>query len=302
MPGAEHNHNEPNDYNALNLHTHGFQASPQNPGDNVLISIRPGQRWEYAHDLPADHPPGFHWYHPHRHGSAAIQFLSGMAGVILVEGGLDEVPEIAAAVDELMVIQEIRLGADGLVAHFYDALAGINDHTFHLVNGQLEPTYTMAPGEVQRWRILNANARDYLLLSLDGHIFHVLSHDGITLPAPEQVSQMLLSPGERVECLSSAARRAATVCWPTPSAVASRHSGHQDAGQSAGHGRGDGSWRCRVRYRSRNGSEHRVWRDHGQPGVMEFGLIGHYVINGQTFDPGRVDYRVSSARRRSGRS
>lgn len=292
MAGATMTHNMPHDYNAINLHTHGFQSSPKDPGDNVLLTIRPGQQHEYVHDLPPDHPPGFHWYHPHKHGSAAIQFLSGMAGIILVEGGLDDVPEIAAAKDELMIIQEIRLGADGQVAQFYDALAGINDHTFHLVNGQLEPTYTMSPGEIQRWRILNANARDYLHLTLDGHTFHVLSNDGLSLPAPEQVGELLLAPGQRVEVLVvgggegsyrllANAYSSGFVGIRTTKALATLQI--------------TGAAMAMALPGSLPLSERQTPIGDGQIAAtqtMEFGLAGHYVINGQVFDPNRIDFRV----------
>ena len=44
-----------------------------------------------------------------------------------------------------------------------------------LVNGQLNPTMTIRPGETQRWRILNATANVTYLLQLDGHQLHQIS-------------------------------------------------------------------------------------------------------------------------------
>ena len=67
---------------------------------------------------PDDHPAGTYWYHPHRHGGADIQIASGMAGVIVIEGDFDDVPEIAAARDRVMVLSEVVFDAYGMVEGF----------------------------------------------------------------------------------------------------------------------------------------------------------------------------------------
>ena len=77
-------------YNATNIHTHGLWVSPSGNSDNVLISINPGERFDYEIVIPQDHPAGTFWYHPHMHGATSIQLGSGMAGALIVEG--DRVP------------------------------------------------------------------------------------------------------------------------------------------------------------------------------------------------------------------
>lgn len=72
--------------NDTNLHTHGLWISPSGNSDNVMISIRPGERFQYVYDVPADHPAGTFWYHPHNHGSGNVQISSGMAGALIVTG------------------------------------------------------------------------------------------------------------------------------------------------------------------------------------------------------------------------
>ena len=73
-------------FNDTNLHTHGLWVSPSGNSDNVLVSIAPGERFQYAYDIPADHPAGTFWYHPHRHGNGFVQVGSGMAGALIVTG------------------------------------------------------------------------------------------------------------------------------------------------------------------------------------------------------------------------
>jgi FtsP/CotA-like multicopper oxidase with cupredoxin domain len=110
------NHNVPHDLGATNLHLHGMDVVPHlfqplgtSDATARMIRIGPGDSLEYRFQIPADHPPGLYWYHPHHHGSTVVQAVSGMAGGLLVLGDIDEVPEIKAARDIPLVIQDIGL-------------------------------------------------------------------------------------------------------------------------------------------------------------------------------------------------
>ncbi|MUO79383.1 multicopper oxidase domain-containing protein [Agrobacterium vitis] len=76
----------PHCFNGTNLHSHGLWVSPTGNSDNVLLSINPGMKFEYEYNIPVDHPAGTFWYHPHRHGSTALQVGSGMAGALIIRG------------------------------------------------------------------------------------------------------------------------------------------------------------------------------------------------------------------------
>lgn len=76
--------NVPHCFNTTNLHSHGLWVNPAGNGDNVLLSIRPGVSFDYEYNIPSDRPAGTFWYHPHLHGSAALQVSSGMAGALIV--------------------------------------------------------------------------------------------------------------------------------------------------------------------------------------------------------------------------
>ncbi|HEY2013801.1 MAG TPA: multicopper oxidase domain-containing protein, partial [Bryobacteraceae bacterium] len=110
------NHNVPHDLNTTNLHLHGLDIAPHlfaplGTSDPLakMIGIPPGESLEYPFQLPRDQPPGLFWYHPHHHGSTAVQAVSGMAGGMIVEGAIDEVPEIKAARDIPLVMQDLGL-------------------------------------------------------------------------------------------------------------------------------------------------------------------------------------------------
>jgi FtsP/CotA-like multicopper oxidase with cupredoxin domain len=68
-----------------NLHTHGLRVSPQDNSDNPFVQVDPGTSFDYPYRIPADHPAGTHWYHPHHHGMAADQLFGGLDGALLVD-------------------------------------------------------------------------------------------------------------------------------------------------------------------------------------------------------------------------
>ncbi len=84
--------NIPHCFNTTNMHTHGLWINPAGNSDNVLLSINPGVSFQYEYNIPPSHPAGTFWYHPHRHGSTALQVGSGMAGALVITG--DRVPEV----------------------------------------------------------------------------------------------------------------------------------------------------------------------------------------------------------------
>lgn len=85
----------PGCFNVTNNHFHGGWVNPAGNSDNVLRTLYPAAHvpHEYEYNIPADHPAGTFWYHPHVHGSTAIQVASGMGGALIVRG--DRWPEPA---------------------------------------------------------------------------------------------------------------------------------------------------------------------------------------------------------------
>jgi FtsP/CotA-like multicopper oxidase with cupredoxin domain len=184
-----------------NLHTHGLHVAPSGTSDNVLLDVEPGETVDYTFDIPPDgtsglYIPGFYWYHPHLHGTTAEQVGGGMAGALIVEGALDELPGITGLRERLLVLDTAELAPDGALRLFSDML---NPTVF--VNGQAEPTIAIAPGETQRWRIVNASVFTFMNLALEGQQLHQIASDGNPLREVRSRDQILLAPGERIEVL-----------------------------------------------------------------------------------------------------
>lgn len=234
--------NNPHDFNTTALHFHGLQVvphlfSPIGTSDPAarMVAVKCGQSLTYNFELPDDHPAGLYWYHPHRHGSATVQVAGGMAGLILVKGAVDEVPEIAAARDLVLAIQNPKVNPDQRGTGVWGwepqpfkspEQGGFSFQTqleFLTANGkpimvidrrakipkvsQLAlPGYHLRPGEVIRLRVLNGTDSIPMQLHLPGFEVYLIGQDGVNLLKPEECSGSeatapRMAPGNRLEFL-----------------------------------------------------------------------------------------------------
>jgi len=257
--GWNGNHNVPHMFDATNLHLHGLDIAPHlfqplGTGNPLakMIDIMPGKTYDYEFKIPGDQPPGLSWYHPHHHGSTAVQAVSGMAGPLITYGDIDEVPEIKAARDILLAVQDIGLFPSEEDPNLWtyqpkqnamwDTITGTvniyNPKTgkmepanlpggftagdyklrYFLLNGEpffkethnpnpKEPThpvgtqltvqrFVLAPGEVVRFRFLNACSDNFMPIVVEGHDMHLIAIDSVnfeqtmTIPTPPTTKQL----------------------------------------------------------------------------------------------------------------
>jgi FtsP/CotA-like multicopper oxidase with cupredoxin domain len=193
----------PHHFNTTNVHVHGLHVSPSGDADNIFRSMEPGQSYNIAIDIPDDHPRGTYWYHPHHHGSADVQISSGMAGALIVEGDFAGVAEIANAVERVLVLNEVMFDYLGAI-ETYDTIWPEAAPRFISINGQREPIIRLRPGEVQRWRIVQAAHESNLRLALDDHLLHPIAYDGIPRSRIEGVESLVIAPGQRADVLVQA--------------------------------------------------------------------------------------------------
>ncbi|WP_161555712.1 multicopper oxidase family protein [Mangrovicoccus ximenensis] len=199
-----------------NVHVHGLQVSPGDGHDNVYAVVKPGDTLDYSYDIPGPEtgrpqPAGLYWYHPHKHGSTSHQGWQGLAGPIVIEGDIDAVPEVAAARERVMVLNEILVNAAGEVPSAtivptvgpvpFTSVPAMPMDILFPVNGVLQPDIAIHPGETQRWRILAAGPHRFFQLKLDGHSLWQISQDGVPLAAARELETLLLAPGQRAEVI-----------------------------------------------------------------------------------------------------
>jgi FtsP/CotA-like multicopper oxidase with cupredoxin domain len=175
-------------FNVTNLHSHGLWVSPSGNSDNVLVAINPGVDFEYEYNIPVEHPAGTFWYHPHTHGSTAIQVASGMAGALVIEGDryptedatgdLDVLlkkfqPAKTGSAGEVMLLQQIPYGClnpDGTKAdkclpntpnavNSFDQVesptAWIDSKRYTSINGKVQPVLDLTAQQLHRWRLVD---------------------------------------------------------------------------------------------------------------------------------------------------
>jgi L-ascorbate oxidase len=196
------------DFNITNLHAHGSHVRPnfaagggctettdlqcrscnddRNVGahecffaDDVIARVHQGYGTQNRWDIDEDgvHHAGLDWYHPHIHGSTAIQVEGGGAGAWIVRGPLDEIPGIKNAKERVMVITTpptdftpLKDGEpcdeDHITDDDFTVISSSTANETNLINGVRRPRLVMPPGQIERWRILNTAFLDEMTLAL----------------------------------------------------------------------------------------------------------------------------------------
>ncbi len=175
------------------IHWHGLQLPAAMDGtDMVQRPVAPGDTFTYRFRLP---DAGTFWYHPH--SNEIVQLERGLYGAIIVRGPNE--PQLDA--ERLLVLDDVQLDRKGQIkppGWWIERHDGRQGST-RLVNGKKEPELTIAAGQVERWRIVNAASARYVRLSIGGQPFTILGTDGGLIDRPITVNEVLLTPADRVE-------------------------------------------------------------------------------------------------------
>ena len=202
-------------------------------GCGYLYNLDEGSRFVPDRD---QHEPGTFWYHAHLHGATAMQLANGMAGALIIHGPVDTIPEIAAADVQVMVLQQIPLEKARPVppnlvcdptnpTHYsINSFGDVATAERTLINDRLAPVIPMAPGEVQRWRLIHAGITQELKLELRGPVsrgacstgnwpeegltLHEIASDGITLTYRRDQKTVRMDPGYRSDVMVQVPRDA----------------------------------------------------------------------------------------------
>ena len=186
---------------ATTVHWHGLHIAADQDG-SPMDPVAPGASRDYVFDL-AEGSAGTYWYHPHPDGKTAEQVAMGLFGVIVVRAKTDPVP--ASFLDEILVLHDNRFTSSGAISAdtMDDQMIGREGDVL-FVNGVVNPTMTLRPGETRRLRVLNASAARYYLLNVPGHTLLQIGSSGGLFGAPQASDQLLVAPGERAEVLLAA--------------------------------------------------------------------------------------------------
>jgi FtsP/CotA-like multicopper oxidase with cupredoxin domain len=190
------------------IHWHGIRLPASMDGtDEVQKPVGPGEVFEYRFLVP---DAGTFWYHSH--ANETEQMEKGMYGALVVEG--DEGPQVDS--EKIFMIDDMKLTKDyafkkpgWFLPAFVERHDGRQGDTL-LINGKEKPVIRMYAGQVERWRFINASSARYFILHLGGRPFKIIATDGGLISTPETVTELMLTPGERVDILAGPFNEAET--------------------------------------------------------------------------------------------
>ena len=176
------------DYNWTNIHTHGLHISGEEPADSVFVVAEPGQSIEYYYDIPCDHAGGTVWYHPHHHGSTAVQVGGGAAGALIAEPNeieLTSFPSWYTSMSEIILVIQ-HLDFEEVVEVGGDAdkvFTTSSEEAFRVINGEYQPTICLERNTWKKLRMVHVDLSNSLTLTLDADAdvcsLYLLSKDGV---------------------------------------------------------------------------------------------------------------------------
>ena len=185
------------------IHWHGLRIPATMDGtEDVQRPVQPGETFTYRFTPP---DAGTFWYHPHMNETEQLE--KGLYGALLVRAadedaaGEDAADKLALDGEQILVFDDLRVDKRGRIAKFGGLMDRHNgrEGNVRLINGTSEPELTIAAGQIERWRLVNASSARYVRLSLGGHPFQIIGTDGGLIEAPVTAEEVLLPPGDRVE-------------------------------------------------------------------------------------------------------
>jgi FtsP/CotA-like multicopper oxidase with cupredoxin domain len=175
------------------IHWHGLRVPADMDGtEAVQPPVEPGGMFEYRFVVP---DAGTFWYHSHVNETEQLE--RGLYGALVVRGP-DE-PRLDR--ERVLLLDDLKLNPNGDLAPFGDEheLHAGREGDVRLVNGLQEPELEIAAGQIERWRIINAANTRFVRLSIGARPFTILGSDGGLLPSPLPATEVLITPGERVD-------------------------------------------------------------------------------------------------------
>ena len=193
------------------IHWHGLDVPGAMDG-HPASSIGPGGRFEY--DFKVKNRGGTYWYHSHAHGLTAKQAYGGLASFFLVEDEdqrrLNKALDLRLGeTDVPLVIQDKKFDAAGGMRYQPNMQEDMMGFLGDVILCNLTPNaYLTVTPRIYRFRLLNgSNARIYRLAFVKGQTllnFSVIGTDIGLLDQPQPVTEVYLSPGERIDVLFDA--------------------------------------------------------------------------------------------------
>jgi FtsP/CotA-like multicopper oxidase with cupredoxin domain len=194
------------------VHWHGIRLPATMDGTGeVQAPIQPGEEFEYRFTVP---DAGTFWYHSHQ--NETVQMERGLYGGIIVE----EKTDLVVDGEQIFLLDDMKLTATNefkkgnKIERWIERHDGREGDTL-LINGKEQPTITIAAGQRERWRFINAASARYFVLSMGGRPFQIIGTDGGLLEQVQTVTEVMITPGERFDILADPFQEGETIILET---------------------------------------------------------------------------------------
>jgi spore coat protein A len=202
------------------VHLHGAKVLPESDGYPEAWFTSDGQTGPDFNPNPYLYPNDQQacglWYHDHALGTTRLNVFAGLEGFYFIRDAVEDALNLPSGQYEIpLMIQDRMFNSDGSL--FYPT-----ENATHplwvpeffgdtvLVNGKVWPYLDVEPRKY-RFRMLNgANARFWHMTLVEttangvptgnpGPMFNQIGTDGGLLPAPVQLTELLMAPAERFD-------------------------------------------------------------------------------------------------------
>ncbi|HEX6251354.1 MAG TPA: multicopper oxidase domain-containing protein [Gemmatimonadaceae bacterium] len=178
-------------------HWHGLIVDHEDDG-HPKQAVDPGDSYDY--DFTIAQRAGLNWYHPHPHMHTGEQVFFGLAGAFIIRDAEESALGLPSGAYEVpLIIRDASFDSAGNLKYGLKSSGFIG--TDPLVNGTRNP-YLSVDKAIYRFRVLNGcNARVLRIALSNNAQFLLIGNDGGLLASPTSLSQITISPGERLDLI-----------------------------------------------------------------------------------------------------
>jgi FtsP/CotA-like multicopper oxidase with cupredoxin domain len=193
----------------ISLHNHGNHSTSESDGQpDAFLAATGGGTVTYRYtgtEAGGNERGAFQWYHDHRMDVTGRNVWMGLAGMYIIDDPAEPKTLPKGEFDVPLMLTDRSFSSTNQLTYKFNA-AGVTGNRI-LVNGVPQPYFKVGDRRY-RLRILNAsNSRSYDLALSNGQAFTQIGTESGLLPAPVKRTRILIGPAERVEVVVDFGKR-----------------------------------------------------------------------------------------------
>ena len=200
----------------LNNHVHGLHISPNYSSDNVLLTMPAGKGFVYEYKIGDTQPDGLYWIHPHNHIYSTQEVYRGLSSMLIIGSSDSNISQLSTLPERAMSLQYQALNNPGTSAQSlkdFTRVGGAGTGQQLSINGKINSTITVNPGQTEVWTIANMTAQIEANFTLKNSTtgsnlpLIIVAQDGVAYSTPVTIAPgtpITLGTGGRLSFLVTA--------------------------------------------------------------------------------------------------